>query len=140
MGASIVTDNNTTTIEKSELKPINIEIFGDISSAAYFITAALIIPNSNIIIKNVGLNPTRTGIIEVAKKMGGQIDILEQREICGEIVGDIQVKYSELKACNIEGEIIPKLIDEIPIIAVLATQAEGQTIIKRCTGFEKQRI
>ncbi len=130
MGASIVTDNNTTTIEKSELKPINIEIFGDISSAAYFITAALIIPNSNIIIKNVGLNPTRTGIIEVAKKMGGQIDILEQREICGEIVGDIQVKYSELKACNIEGEIIPKLIDEIPIIAVLATQAEGQTIIK----------
>lgn len=130
MGASIVTDNNTTTIEKSELKPINMEIFGDISSAAYFITAALIIPNSNIIIKNIGLNPTRTGIIEIAKKMGGQIDILDQREVCGELVGDIQVKYSDLKACNIEGEIIPKLIDEIPIIAVLATQAEGQTIIK----------
>ena len=72
--------------------------------------------------------------------MGGQIDILEQREICGEIVGDIQVKYSELKACNIEGEIIPKLIDEIPIIAVLANTSRRSDNNKRCTGFEKQRI
>lgn len=138
MGANISTDKNTTAIENSKLNPINIEIFGDISSAAYFIVAALIIPNSDIIIKNVGLNPTRTGIIEIAQKMGGDISIIDQREICGEIVGDIRVKYSELKACNIEGEIIPKLIDEIPVIAVMATQAEGQTIIKDASDLRNK--
>lgn len=130
MGADISVDKTTVTLKKSELKPIDIEIFGDISSAAYFIAAGLIIPNSEITLKNVGLNPTRTGIIEVVKNMGGNIEILNEKYICGELVGDIRVKYSDnLKGCNISGEIIPKLIDEIPIIAVLATQAEGQTII-----------
>lgn len=130
MEADISTNNTTTTIQKSELKPQTIEICGDISSAAYFIVAGLIIPNSEIIIKNVGLNPTRTGIFEVVKKMGGNIEILDFRNISGEEVGDIKISYSQLKACTIEGEIIPKLIDELPVIAVLATQAEGTTIIK----------
>lgn len=130
MEADISTNNTTTTIQKSELKPQTIEICGDISSAAYFIVAGLIIPNSEIIIKNVGLNPTRTGIFDVVKKMGGNIEILDFRNISGEEVGDIKISYSQLKACTIEGEIIPKLIDELPVIAVLATQAEGTTIIK----------
>lgn len=130
MGANISVNNTTVTIEKSELEPKTIEICGDISSAAYFIVAGLIVPNSKIILKNVGLNPTRTGILEVAKKMGGNIEILDKRNISGEDVGDIQITYSELKACTIEGEIIPRLIDELPVIAVLATQAEGTTIIK----------
>ena len=130
MGANIKTDKNTVTIEKSFLEPRTIEICGDISSAAYFIAAALIIPNSKIILKNVGLNPTRTGIIEIAEKMGGDIEILDKKTVSGELVGDIQVSYSDLKACTIEGEIIPRLIDELPIIAVLATQAQGTTIIK----------
>lgn len=130
MGAKLSVDGTKVSIEKSSLKPIDIEIFGDISSAAYFIAAALVIPNSRIIIKNIGLNPTRTGIIAVVKKMGGDIDILDKKEVCGEIVGDIEVKYSDLKGCEISGEIIPRLIDEIPIIAVLATQAQGQTLIK----------
>lgn len=129
MGAKIEVNNTTTSIEKSELLPINIEIFGDISSAAYFIAAALIVPDSKIILKNIGLNPTRTGIIDVVKQMGGNIQIINQKEVCGELVGDIQVEYSELKGCKIGGEIIPRLIDEIPVIAVLATQAEGETII-----------
>ena len=129
MGANIEIKNTTVSISKSELKPIEIDIFGDISSAAYFIVAALIIPNSKIILKNVGLNPTRTGILDVAKSMGGNIKILDKREICGESVGDIQIEYSELNGCNISGEIIPRLIDEIPIIAVLATQAKGITKI-----------
>lgn len=130
MGAKISTKGTTVSIEKSELQPVEINIFGDISSAAYFIVAGLIVPNSEIILKNVGLNPTRTGILEVVKKMGGNIEILDEHETCGELVGDIKVKYSpELKGCEISGEIIPKLIDEIPIIAVLATQAEGQTTI-----------
>lgn len=130
MGANISVNNTTVTIEKSELEPKTIEICGDISSAAYFIVAGLIVPNSKIILKNVGLNPTRTGIIEVAEKMGGNIEILDKRNISGEDVGDIQISYSDLKACSIEGEIIPRLIDELPVIAVLATQAKGTTIIK----------
>ncbi len=131
MGANIKTDGTTVYIEKSELSPVNIEICADISSAAYFIVAALIIPNSKIILKNVGLNLTRTGIIDVIKQMGGNIEILDEREICGETVGDILVGYSEnLKGCEISGEIIPRLIDEIPVISVLATQTQGQTVIK----------
>ena len=130
MGANINIDKNTVTIEKSKLEPRTIEVCGDVSSAAYFIAAGLIVPNSKIILKNVGLNPTRTGILEVAEKMGGNIEILDKKNISGEITGDIQISYSDLKACTIEGEIIPRLIDELPVIAVLATQAEGTTIIK----------
>ena len=130
MGANISTNNNTTTIQKSKLEPRTIEICGDISSAAYFIVAGLIVPNSKIILKNVGLNPTRTGILEVAEKMGGDIEILDKQIISGEEVGDIQISYSSLKSCTIEGDIIPRLIDELPVIAVLATQAEGTTIVK----------
>lgn len=130
MGAEISIDKTTVTIEKSILEPCEIEICGDISSAAYFIAAGLIVPDSEIILKNVGLNPTRTGIIEVVEKMGGNIEILDKKTVSGELVGDIKVSYSDLKSCMIEGEIIPKLIDELPVIAVLATQAEGTTVIK----------
>ncbi len=130
MGADIKTDKLTITIGKSELMPKTIEIPGDISSAAYFIAAALIVPESEIILKNVGLNPTRTGILDILKQMGADIEILDKRTISNELTGDLKVKYSNLKACTIQGDIIPRLIDEIPVIAVLATQAEGQTVIK----------
>ncbi len=130
MGANITTNGTKVSIQKSELAPIEIDICGDISSAAYFIVAALIVPNSKVILKNVGLNPTRTGILDVAQKMGANIQILDEKEVCGEKVGDIQIEYSQLKGCEISGEIIPRLIDEIPVIAVLATQANGQTTIK----------
>ena len=130
MGANIVSENNTVSIEKSELEPINIKICGDISSAAYFIVAALIIPNSSIIIKNIGLNPTRTGIIDILKKMNANIEILNKETIANEEVGDIKVSYSDLTSCEVSGDIIPRLIDEIPIIAVAATQAKGTTHIK----------
>ena len=130
MGADIQTEGNSVSISKSKLSPIDIEICGDISSAAYFIAAALIIPDSKVILKNVGLNPTRTGMLDILKQMGADIKILDEIEICGEKTGTLEVKYSNLKCCEISGEIIPRLIDEIPIIAVLATQAQGQTIIK----------
>lgn len=130
MNANITTNGLETSISKSELEPKTIEIPGDISSAAYFIAAALIVPNSEIILKNVGLNPTRTGILEILQKMGANIEILNQKNISNEPVGDLKIKYSQLKSCTIQGSIIPKLIDELPVIAVLATQAEGTTIIK----------
>lgn len=130
LGANIHVEGTKVSIEKSELTPKPIYIAGDISSAAFFIAAALIIPNSDIIIKNVGLNPTRTGILDVFKEMGGDIEILDERTICGELVGDLRVKTSELKGTIIEGGIIPRLIDELPVIAVVATQAHGKTIVK----------
>ncbi|MBR5556093.1 3-phosphoshikimate 1-carboxyvinyltransferase [bacterium] len=130
MGANIRTDNTTTFIQKSELKPLEINICGDISSAAYFIVAGLIVPNSDIILKNVGLNPTRTGIIDIIKQMGAEIEILDEYTFAGENAGDLRIRASELKACTIEKDIIPRLIDELPIIAVLATQANGNTIVK----------
>ena len=129
MGADISVDGCSVSVKKSELEAKEIDICGDISSAAYFIAAALIVPNSDVILKNVGLNPTRCGILEVVSAMGGDVSILDKREVSGELVGDIRVKYSKLKACKICGDIIPRLIDELPIIAVLATQADGETII-----------
>ena len=128
--ADIKTEGNTVKIKKSQLCPKNISVCGDISSAAFFMVAAAITPNSDIVIKNVGLNPTRTGIVDVLKSMGADIEILDSRIECNEEVGDIRIKTSELKGITIEGEIIPRLIDELPVIAVAATQAEGTTIVK----------
>lgn len=131
LGANLEIQGRKIIVEKSDIIPKNLEIIGDISSAAFFIAAALTIPNSDIILKNVGLNPTRTGILDVVKYMGGNIEILDTKEICGEIIGDLHVKYTEkLSGLEISGEIIPRLIDEIPIIAILATQAEGETVVK----------
>ena len=130
MGADIKINDTKVTIKKSQLKPVDITVCGDISSAAFFMVAALIVPNSDIIIKNVGINETRSGIIDVLKAMNGDIQLLNERIISNEKVADIRVRYSNLKATTIQGEIIPRLIDEIPVIAVAATQAEGTTIIK----------
>ncbi len=113
-----------------ELYALDIEVPGDISSAAYFIVAGLITPHSEIVIKNVGINPTRDGIIRVCQRMGADITIENIRESGKEKVADIIVRHSELHGITIEGDIIPTLIDEIPIIAVLACFAKGKTIIK----------
>lgn len=130
LGADILVDNKSVTVQKSKLFAKNINICGDISSAAFFIVAGLIVPHSDIVIKNVGLNPTRTGILDVVDKMGGNIEILDKRVEANEEVGDIRVRTSDLQACEISGSLIPRLIDEIPVIAVMATQANGTTIIK----------
>lgn len=131
LGADIKTDNNTVNIKKSELACNSIEIANDISSASFFMVGAAICPNSKVLIKNVGINPTRAGIIDVLQKMNANIQILNKRTLCNEEVADISVEYSEnLKGITIEGDIIPRLIDELPIIAILASQAEGTTIIK----------
>jgi len=129
-------DTTTVSIGKSQLVSKPITIAGDISSAAFFLVAGAIIPDSEIIIQDVGLNPTRTGIIDVLQKMGAEIEVLNQRIDCNEEIGDIKINYSNLKAITIDSEIIPRIIDEIPVIAVAATQAEGTTIIK---GAEELR-
>jgi 3-phosphoshikimate 1-carboxyvinyltransferase len=127
----ITNDGKTSTVTPAaSLKAQHIHVPGDISSAAYFIAAGLIIPNSVITIKNVGINPTRDGILTVCKMMGADIKLSNVKNGVGEPVADITVSESTLHGCVIEGDIIPKLIDEIPIIAVMAAFAEGTTIIK----------
>ena len=113
-----------------ELHGQKITVPGDISSAAYFIAAGLIVPDSEIRITNVGINPTRAGMLKVCEDMGAQIELSNERTEGGEKIADITVKTSRLHGTVIEGDIIPTLIDEIPIIAVMAAVAEGTTIIR----------
>jgi 3-phosphoshikimate 1-carboxyvinyltransferase len=130
-GATIASVGNTATIVPDpKLMARKIEVPGDISSAAYFIAAGLIVPNSELIIKNVGINPTRDGILQVCRQMGAHISLENVLDNGGEPVADIVVRYSELLGTEVGGAIIPTLIDEIPIIAILACFAKGQTIIK----------
>ena len=131
-GANINVENLKISVNPvNELFSQDIYVPGDISSAAFIIVSALITKGSEVIIKNVGLNETRTGIIDVVKNMNGNIEIINERLVGGELVGDLLVRYTkDLCATTIDKDIIPRLIDEIPVIAVLATQAEGTTIIK----------
>lgn len=130
-GGKLNVNGTTVGIEPGvEFEGRDIEVPGDISSAAFFIVAGLITPNSEILIKNVGINPTRDGIIKVCEAMGGDITILNKTNKNGETTADILVKSSELKGTVIEGDIIPTLIDELPVIAVMAAFANGETVIK----------
>ncbi|MDR7238669.1 3-phosphoshikimate 1-carboxyvinyltransferase [Neobacillus drentensis] len=130
-GGEIHKDNQKIIVKGGQkLTGTTIQVPGDISSAAFFLVAGAIIPESEIVLKDVGLNPTRTGIIEVMKKMGASLEIVQNDKESFEPSGDLIIKTSKLKGIVIEGDLIPKLIDEIPIIALLATQAEGTTIIK----------
>lgn len=132
-GADIKVNNLDINVNpiKELYSPEEINVVGDISSAAFIIVGATIVPRSEVIIKNVGLNETRTGILEVLSNMNGNFEIINKRLSNGEFVGDLVVKYSDnLIGTTIDSDLIPRLIDEIPIIAIMATQAEGQTIIK----------
>lgn len=130
-GANITTSKTTASIlPDPELLGQKIAVPGDISSAAYFIAAGLIVPNSEILIKNVGINPTRDGILKVAYAMGANIEKLNVHTVSGEPACDLLVKTSFLHGTTIEGDIIPTLIDELPVIAVMAAFAEGTTTIR----------
>ena len=130
-GASVQTCGTTATIEPEPvLTAQKVEVPGDISSAAFFIAAGLLIPDSELLIKNVGINPTRDGILRVCRQMGANLELLNTRTQCGEPVADILVKHSELNGTVIEGDLIPTLIDELPVIAVMAACANGETIIR----------
>ena len=139
LDADIKIDGTSVTIKPSKLCAKDIEVVGDISSAAFFIVAGLIVKDSDFVIKNVGINPTRAGILDVVSRMGGGVNILNERTIAGEPCADIRVHYNDsLKGCVIEGSDIPRLIDELPVIAVLASQAEGETIIKNAEDLRNK--
>lgn len=130
-GVEVIREGLTTSVSGGQsLKAQHIVVPGDISSAAFFLVAAAIMPDSKITLLNVGMNPTRTGIIDVLKEMGANLIIEKQRIQNGEPVADLTISSSNLRGMTIAGELIPRLIDEIPIIALLATQANGRTVIR----------
>ena len=130
-GVDVEVDGTTVSIEGGQsLRGTDVYVPGDISSAAFFLVAGAIVPNSRIVLKNVGLNPTRTGIIDVLQQMGARLTISNERIQNGEPIGDLTIETSQLKGIEIGGDVIPRLIDEIPVIALLATQANGKTVIK----------
>ncbi|BAU15638.1 3-phosphoshikimate 1-carboxyvinyltransferase [Leptolyngbya sp. NIES-3755] len=132
-GADLTVDpdtNSVTVTGQAKLTGQTVIVPGDISSAAFWLVAGAIVPGSDLTIENVGINPTRTGVLEILEQMGADITLENSREVAGEPVADLRVRHSKLKACEISGDVIPRLIDEIPILAVAAVFAEGTTIVK----------
>jgi 3-phosphoshikimate 1-carboxyvinyltransferase len=138
-GVQLKREGTAVTIQPVEkfTAPQEIEVPGDISSAAYWLVAGSIVPGSKLLLKNVGINPTRTGILDVLKDMGAKITLQNERTSGGEAAADMLVEYSELHGVSFGAEIVPRLIDEIPIIAVAALCAKGDTVI---TGAGELRV
>jgi len=122
---------------EADLKPQVIDVPGDPSSAAFFIVAALLVPESDLVIENVGLNPTRAGLIEVLRQMGGSIEELDRREVGGEPVADLRVRHSPLRGIEVDPAIAPSMIDEFPVLFVAAALAQGRTVT---SGLEELRV
>jgi len=130
-GADIESCGTTVKIRGgNELQAQEIVVPGDISSAAFFLVAGLIVPGSELMIRGVGVNPTRTGIIDILTMMGGRITLQNQREIAGEPIADILVQASALHGIEISGDLVPRAIDEFPVISVAAAMATGKTVIR----------
>jgi 3-phosphoshikimate 1-carboxyvinyltransferase len=130
--------NTTVTLTPGHtLRGQQVIVPGDISSAAFWLVAGAITPGAALTIENVGLNPSRTGILEVLEQMGARITIVNQRDVAGEPVGDLQVSHGPLQAFDIGAAIMPRLVDEIPVLAVAACCADG---VSRITGAEELRV
>jgi len=131
MGANIEREGTTVRVKGfPQLEAFSLSIPGDISSAAFFIVGATLLPGSRIIIRNVGVNPLRTGVLKILQQMGADIEIIETKEEGGEPIADLIVNSSSLKSVEIGGDLIPQAIDEIPILAIAAAHAEGTTVIR----------
>ena len=132
LGMSVVTENRTVMLTPSgkPLPAFETTIPGDISSAAFIFAAAALVPGSAVTVTNVGVNETRTGILDALVAMGGDVCIANVREVQGELLADITVKSSELHGITVDGDLVVRMIDEFPIFAVLATQAHGKTIVR----------
>lgn len=142
-GADLMVDvepNGTLVITLSgqaELKPQTIDVPGDPSSAAFFVVAALIVEGSDVIIENVGLNPTRSALFDVLRQMGGSIDEIDRREVGGEPVADLRVRHSTLRGIEVDPAVAPSMIDEFPALFVAASVAQGRTVT---TGLDELRV
>jgi len=130
MGATLTRNGLTLELQPGELETVDVDVPGDISSAAFWMVAGATHPDAELLIKNVGINPTRAGIIAALQMMNADLTLQDERTIAGEPVADVFVRSSELKAAEISGDIVPLLIDEIPVLAVAAAIAEGTTVFK----------
>jgi 3-phosphoshikimate 1-carboxyvinyltransferase len=130
MGAKIKMGGNTISISPSRLKSLDIVVPGDISSAAFWLVAGAIHPEANIHVRSVGVNPTRSGILDILKSMGADLSVENERMVNGEPVAELKIQSSRLTGIEIGGELIPRVIDEIPLIAVAASVARGKTVIR----------
>ncbi|PSL50506.1 3-phosphoshikimate 1-carboxyvinyltransferase [Salsuginibacillus halophilus] len=130
-GVRLYRDENSVSLKGGQsLSARHVNVPGDISSAAFFLAAAAMLQGSEVTLENVGINPTRTGILDVLTAMEADFEIINERTDCGEPAADIVIRGSELQGTTIDGALIPRLIDEIPVLAVLATQANGRTVIQ----------
>ena len=130
MGIRIMEEDGELIVPGGQqLEASSVVVPGDISSAAFFLVAALIVPGSDLVLEGVGVNPTRSGILEVLRAMNGSIETLEEAVVSGERIATPRVKYSELSATRVAGSLIPRLVDELPVIAVAAACASGETVI-----------
>jgi 3-phosphoshikimate 1-carboxyvinyltransferase len=130
MGVSLRIDGLQVTVSPGRPKGTIVDVPGDISSGAFFLCAAAAVPGSKVTVRNLGVNPTRTGLLDVLEAMGAKVSRDQGREIAGEPRADVTVEAAELRATEIGGSIIPRLIDELPVIMVMATQAKGRTVIR----------
>jgi 3-phosphoshikimate 1-carboxyvinyltransferase len=144
LGVSITTDNHTVTLQPIEaLPPFELNVPGDFSSTAFLLAAAALTSDSELTVQSVGVNPTRTGFLDALIKMGAKIKIDNEREECNEPVADVTIRSSELRGMTIDGDWVVRMIDEFPILAVLATQARGETIVRNAAELrvkESDRI
>jgi 3-phosphoshikimate 1-carboxyvinyltransferase len=129
MGANIQHPTSNIKIQSSKLSSLDIRVPGDISSAAYFIAAGCLVPESKVTIEGIGVNPTRTGFLDALREMGADILVENQREVNGEPLADVVVRAGDLRGIEVRGDQVPRMIDEFPILAVVASQAEGTTVV-----------
>lgn len=130
-GAQVDVDGLEISVQgQPDLRGMEVVVPGDFSSAAFLLVAGLLVPDSEITVRGALLNPTRTALLEILERMGGNLEITNQREVTGEPIGDITARSSQLVATEVGGDEIPRMLDEVPILALAATQAEGRTIIR----------
>ncbi|MBL0275423.1 MAG: 3-phosphoshikimate 1-carboxyvinyltransferase [Anaeromyxobacter sp.] len=130
MGVPLTVDGLTVTVRPARPRGTRVDVPGDISSAAFFLCAAAGLPGSAVTVRNMGTNPTRTGLLDVLRAMGADLTVANEREVAGEPRADVTVRAAPLRATEIGGPLIPRLIDELPVLMVLATQASGRTVIR----------
>jgi 3-phosphoshikimate 1-carboxyvinyltransferase len=138
MGASLRRNGTRTEVDgPSDLRAVDVVVPGDFSSAAYFLTGATLLPGSELVIRNVGINPTRTGFLRAMEAMGASIHLDNRRESAGEEIADLRIEPAELRAITIDGDQVPAILDELPLLAVAASQARGRTVV---TGAAELRV
>ena len=130
MGVPLRVEGTSATVSPARPRGVEVEVPGDVSSAAFFLCAAAALPGSQVTARGTGVNPTRTGVLDVLREMGARVDLSRERESGGEPSADVTVRPGELRAVSIGGALVPRLIDELPVVMVLATQARGRTVIR----------